>query len=310
LCGSKNIKKRYNIDRYIFLKCKKCGVVFLDHDFSGNDIFNIYNDGKYLSSNYKYNYAKENNDANLNYFSNIEQKIKQAKDKYIEIMDLISYQDSVGAKKNFLDIGSAAGIFLSEVKLHNFNAYGIEISKEGAIFSREKFGVNVIAKDVLDLDDAYNDYFDFVSMFHVLEHLPDPKSHLKKIFHIMKKDAFLIVEVPNIKSVDSLFFKYLIRILQPPHHLFAFDYNNIEWLLKETGFEIIEKRVYFSNVVGMILKKILLLIGQKNISIPRYNLSTNRKNVLGYKKNNFKIFIKRILNKIFPGSVMIIICRK
>lgn len=309
VCGSIKTSIKYHIDNYYFLKCKKCGLVFLSQNFSKDDIFNTYNIEKYLSQNYKYNLSKENDSNNSSYFSNLENKVKFAENKYKEVIEMIGHNNSVG--KKFLDIGCAAGFFLSIIKKYGYDPYGVEISAEGSLFAKNFFDINIIAKDLLELSDSYNNYFDFISMFHVLEHLPDPNIYLKKVNQIMKPGGFLIVEVPNIKSIDSLFFKYLIRIIQPPHHLYAFNYRNLEYILKKNGFEVVAKNIYFSNVIGNFLKKTLGMLGVYGKIKTNNNTNIISKNELNYeKKINLISFSKFILKIIFPGMVMIVVCKK
>jgi 2-polyprenyl-3-methyl-5-hydroxy-6-metoxy-1,4-benzoquinol methylase len=235
----------------------------------------------------------------------VNQKKLQAESKCEYIMNMINAK-YISSNDRFLDIGCAAGFFLSATQKRGFKSYGIEISKEGSNFAKEKFGINILADDLLNLSREYEEYFDFISMFHVLEHLNDPNMYLKKIYRILKPGGHLIIEVPNIKSIDRFFSINLIRTLQPPQHLYVFDYNNLSKILKENGFIIVIKEVYFSNVIGELLKKTLYFFKKNKLFI-----SDKEDKQSCVKKNHYHInIIRNMARLVFPGMNMLFIVRK
>lgn len=311
VCGTNKNKIKYKIDDYIFLKCKKCGLVFLDQEFTKENISDIYNKGNYLSEYKKYlKYENNTENLNQNYFDDAEHSIKKAEIKYTEMMEFIN-QNEMPLNKKFLDVGCAAGYLLNAAQNNGWEGYGMEICEEGCEFAKNKFNINIIARDLLDVPNQYSNYFDFISLIHVLEHLNDPNINLQKLREILKKDGYLFIEVPNIKSVDSLFFKYLIRTLQPPHHLFAYNYNNLQTLLENNGFKVVSKKVFFSNAIGSTIKNLIPFIktNDKDKNISSTPKITNN-NADKSKKKNTKIKLVNAVKSLFPGTIMIVVCKK
>ena len=77
-------------------------------------------------------------------------------------------------------------------------------------------------------------------MFHVLEHLPDPKSVIKELLNKLKDDGKLIIEVPN--EDDALLSLYACKKFADfTHwscHLYSFNRKTLKKLLEDTGIEI------------------------------------------------------------------------
>lgn len=302
VCGSSNIKQKYRIEDLIYYKCHNCSLVFLKNKFDKKELEEIYNKEEYFRDSYK----KQSTD-DFDYFSNKEEKVLLANNK---INELVAF-DSIdfGINKNILDIGCAAGFFLKAAKQRGLKVFGVEISKESASFAKKEFDIDIIAKDILELGEEYNNFFDIISMFHVLEHLPDINEQMQKIYKLLKPGGVLIIEVPNIKSVDNLLYKNLIRTLQPPHHLYAFSPESLKELSIANNFKVIEQKVYFSSTIGSIILKFISFFGLKKSNIAASNKSNINNNKTSV-NTNFLSTIKNLVKKVFPGSNMLIICKK
>ncbi|RKY83677.1 class I SAM-dependent methyltransferase, partial [candidate division KSB1 bacterium] len=67
-------------------------------------------------------------------------------------------------------------------------------------------GIDVFVGDLIDTKyQSY--YFDLVMMWHVLEHIENPVLYLKEISRILKENGKLIIEVPNLDSLNFRIFK-------------------------------------------------------------------------------------------------------
>ena len=145
-----------------------------------------------------------------------------------------------------LDVGCGQGGFLNTMLKDGWEIYGVELSKDACDFARETYGLNEINNcDLLSLDFPDN-FFDVITLWHVLEHLGNPKDTLKMIYKILKEDGLLIVESPNFCSIQSRFFKDKWFSLDLPRHLYQFSPKILKKYLNETNFKII-KRDYIVN---------------------------------------------------------------
>jgi SAM-dependent methyltransferase len=90
------------------------------------------------------------------------------------------------------------------------------------------------------LQNAYlkADSLDVVRMYHVLEHVYDPKSEIKSTYNILKKHGQLFIGVPNFDSIYRKIFGRYFFALQLPTHISHFNKYTIRKLLEDEGFTV------------------------------------------------------------------------
>ena len=110
-------------------------------------------------------------------------------------------------KGRLLDIGCATGHFPHYVREHSqWEAEGVEPNAEAASFAKEQFGLQVHVGYLSNLD-LPSHSFDAVTMWDVLEHVPDPHDLLQQIKLILKPDGILLIRVPVLDSLDARLFR-------------------------------------------------------------------------------------------------------
>jgi hypothetical protein len=75
-------------------------------------------------------------------------------------------------------------------------------------------------------------------MFHVLEHLADPRAGLSYAAGLLKPEGGLLIQVPNIASVQARIFGRRWYGLDVPRHVINFSPQALKLLLEEAGFRI------------------------------------------------------------------------
>ena len=106
---------------------------------------------------------------------------------------------------NVLDIGCGCGAISCRIRSQYTNAktYGIEISKQAAKIAA--CGMEVLCGDVEELEFPWPDeFFDYVIMGDVLEHLREPAEVLVRLKRHIKKDGYIIVSMPNMKHFSVM----------------------------------------------------------------------------------------------------------
>ena len=137
-----------------------------------------------------------------------------------------------------LDVGCATGIFLAEMRQHGeWELHGVETNQEAAAYARTRFGLDIF---IGELEEASypNCYFDVITLWDVLEHLPDPRSALLEMRRIIRPDGVLLLQTPDGKSLESKLFGRLWIGLDIPRHLYVFTKESLAALLERTGFQI------------------------------------------------------------------------
>ncbi|MEO6871051.1 MAG: methyltransferase domain-containing protein [Chthoniobacterales bacterium] len=94
-----------------------------------------------------------------------------------------------------LDVGTGDGRFLQTCAELGYQVPGTEVSQAGADYARRR-GLDVWMGQIVDLE-LPRDHFDVVTIWHVLEHVPDPRAVLQKVHSLLKTRGILFVAVPN-----------------------------------------------------------------------------------------------------------------
>lgn len=132
-----------------------------------------------------------------------------------------------------LDIGAGTGDFLLRAKAKAWKTSGVEPSDEARKLALKK-GV-ALEKKTSNLPDGR---FDVITMWHVLEHVPDLEKQFRELQRLLKPDGLLIIAVPNFKSYDAYKYKDHWAAFDVPRHLWHFSSNSIERISREFNFEV------------------------------------------------------------------------
>jgi len=139
---------------------------------------------------------------------------------------------------SILDVGCGNATFLSLLKVQGFKVAGVDTSGAAADIAARAYGVNVHVGRVEDLDLPEGTY-DVVTMFHVIEHLREPRSSLSMVRRLLKREGRLIVQVPNTGGLQRRIFGAGWYGLDVPRHVINYSVTGLCRLLGECGFEVV-----------------------------------------------------------------------
>lgn len=140
-------------------------------------------------------------------------------------------------KGKLLDVGCGNGQFLATMRDLGWEIQGIEPDVQAARFARDHFGVQVIAS-TLEKATIPNEFFDAITISHVIEHVSDPIKFLGKCHRILKPTGKLVVVTPNIESMAHRIFKESWRGLEPPRHFYLFSLSTLRLCAERAGFQV------------------------------------------------------------------------
>ena len=103
------------------------------------------------------------------------------------------------ASGKLLDVGAGGGEFTYVSSQLGFDSTGIEPNIGYSNYAKDHYQANVKTGQLADVDGK----FDVITMFHVMEHIPDPIKTFKKLYDLLNEDGFLFIEVPNIESFSQ-----------------------------------------------------------------------------------------------------------
>ena len=176
----------------------------------------------------------ENYYESENYISHTDSK-KTVLDKVYQKVKNVALQQKLKLinsfdtpEKNVLDVGAGTGDFLKHCSNNNWDVLGVEPSLKARDIAHKK---GIYLKD--NLYKIENTSFDVITLWHVLEHVKDLKTYIKKLKALLKEDGCLVIAVPNYKSYDAKLYKEHWAAFDVPRHLWHFSQKAIQKLFTE-----------------------------------------------------------------------------
>ncbi|MFK7813215.1 MAG: class I SAM-dependent methyltransferase [Maribacter sp.] len=163
-------------------------------------------------------------------------------------------------KKTLLDIGAGTGDFLKAANSKGWNAEGVEPNHQARVKALEK-GISLIDR----IEAIPSKKYDVITLWHVLEHLPDLENQILKLVWHMEEEGTLIIAVPNFNSYDAKHYKEFWAAYDVPRHLWHFSKTAIEKLFSKHGLELVKVNpmVFDSFYVSLLSEK--YKTGRQNI---------------------------------------------
>jgi 2-polyprenyl-3-methyl-5-hydroxy-6-metoxy-1,4-benzoquinol methylase len=140
-----------------------------------------------------------------------------------------------GNGTHLLDIGCGEGFFLLNASKAGYTTKGVELSQDAAAYARKEFSLDVEGKSFEEMQLPEN-YFDVVTMWQVLEHLPYPLATIKEVHRILKPGGLLATSTPDIESIPAKIFRrkwWNLRRL----HINQFTAKTLTDMLNHAGFK-------------------------------------------------------------------------
>lgn len=120
--------------------------------------------------------------------------------------------------KSILDIGAGTGDFLSFIQSESRSVIGIEPNSKARELAQNK---GIFLEE--DIKNVKGKLFDVITMWHVLEHVPNLEETILDVEALLKPNGLLIVAVPNFYSFDAAYYKSFWAAFDPPRHLWHFS---------------------------------------------------------------------------------------
>ncbi len=132
-----------------------------------------------------------------------------------------SYVSKTSEEKNILDIGCGTGDFLQTAQKNDWIVSGIEPNDDARTIANQKTNNSVF--NIEHLLEFKNHSFDIITLWHVLEHLPNLEEHVHLLKKLLKPEGRIIIAVPNYKSYDAKKYKEFWAAYDVPRHLWHFN---------------------------------------------------------------------------------------
>lgn len=138
--------------------------------------------------------------------------------------------------KRVLDFGAGTGEFVAAASSHGWTARGTEPNDQARNNARSK-GLDVHA----DLEEVHDSY-DVITLWHVLEHTPDPEATLRDLEKILNTEGAVVIALPNYQSLDAEIYQSVWAAYDVPRHLYHFDRSAIVSLMRSLGYSLVDEK--------------------------------------------------------------------
>ena len=218
-----------NNEKEYYLECK-------DYTVSG-ELFKLYKDEKYdmlitvpkpsedvLGRYYASDDYISHTDSKRTFFEKLYHIVKSySLRKKVYLITELNNQPGT-----LLDIGAGTGDFLIQAKKQKWNIVGVEPNDQAKEQAKKK---GILLETTTSNLPSNN--FDVITMWHVLEHVPDLSEQIKELKRLLKPNGHLVIAVPNFKSYDAQYYNSHWAAYDVPRHLWHFSRKAIEGLFQE-----------------------------------------------------------------------------
>ncbi|AOW22086.1 methyltransferase [Urechidicola croceus] len=187
--------------------------------------------GKYYESE---NYISHT-DSKKSLFDRVYQFVKSYTiSKKVKLINSL-VEDSNKSKK-LLDIGCGTGDFLVASKNNGWEVYGVEPSEKAKKIAEVKLSSNISSK----ISELTIEKYDVITMWHVLEHVPNLIEYISQLKQLLKPNGTLIVAVPNYKCYDANYYGKFWAAFDVPRHLWHFSKKSIQDLFEKENMKVVK----------------------------------------------------------------------
>ena len=209
---------------FTLVKCSNCGLIYQNPRPTRDEITSYYPD------EYEPFFQDKKNGWLLRRI------LHYGVDKRSRIVNSLKKREQGG---KLLDVGCSTGLFLSTIREgSSWEVWGVEPSEFAANIARDHYHLNVFTGDLFQANYPEN-FFHVVTLWDVLEHLPDPSSSLTEISRITTPHGYLVLRIPNADSLDAKLFGASWAGLDLPRHNYVYSTRTLRKLLEKSGFQII-----------------------------------------------------------------------
>ena len=138
-------------------------------------------------------------------------------------------------KGKILDIGAGTGDFLICAKANGWQITGMEPSEKA-----QKIAISKGVSFEKDMQSIKKQQFDVITMWHVLEHIPNIEQQIQELKRLLKPNGTIVVAVPNFKSYDAKYYGEFWAAYDAPRHLWHFSKIAIEKLFAKEDMKLVK----------------------------------------------------------------------
>ncbi len=227
-CGERDFSLLLRKDGYDMRRCGHCGLIWVGNPPTDDERSKMY------SFDTGYHASLVDDAASVAF---------HAREARLNLRVLRSFASG----GRLLDIGCSTGLFLRAARAIGWTGQGLEYSPDSSRIAREQHQLDVKTGE-LQVGTYPSESFDVVTMWDVIEHVPDPYETLVQIRRILAADGQVVLKTPN---ADGLYPRLSLRLAErlgfwghaePPGHLYQFSVASLSRVAERAGFRVVGVR--------------------------------------------------------------------
>ena len=226
VCHSNNINHIITAEDYLVTRerfqidnCQNCGLRFTNPRPDDDQLAGYYDSEEYIS----------HSDEGLSLVSTL-YKIART----FTLRRKRQLIERLSQNKHLLDIGCGTGHFLDYCQQHDWQISGVEPNELARKQAEAK--TNILIQD--DISEITDTTFEVITLWHVLEHLPNLEQTMNQLKSLLAPGGVLIIAVPNFEAYEASVFNEYWAAYDVPRHLYHFNRNAVEHLANNHGLKI------------------------------------------------------------------------
>jgi 2-polyprenyl-3-methyl-5-hydroxy-6-metoxy-1,4-benzoquinol methylase len=221
-CNQNSFTKQHIVKQWQIVQCTNCNFVYTNPRLTNEAIKNLYELNYFNNSQYGYTNYNDNPHLKQNNFA-----------KWI--LESLPYMPS-NIKPKALDIGCAAGFAFPVFEKNKIIVDGVELDSNYVQQLRSK-GYTIYDKPLLQ--NKFDEQYDIVTLFDVVEHLINLDEHFKFLNKLITPSGIMVVVTPDYASTQRKVFGKRWFQFKPMEHINYFTIDSLTTIAKRNGFELL-----------------------------------------------------------------------
>ncbi|MBN1287552.1 MAG: class I SAM-dependent methyltransferase [Anaerolineae bacterium] len=210
------------------VQCRGCGLVYLSPRPPDAELYALYGE----------TYFKSGDSRTVGYtdYARDEPNIRKTAQRRLK------HLERYVKPGRMLDVGCSMGFFMAEAAARGWQVQGLDVSAFAVERTRARFGFDARHGSFLELDYPAGAY-DLVTIWDVIEHVPDPAAHVQKAAELLRAGGVLVLATPNVDSLPARFTgKNWVGYKLSEEHVYYFSRRTLARMLEKAGFEMLNSR--------------------------------------------------------------------
>lgn len=151
----------------------------------------------------------------------------------------------------WLDVGCSAGFVVAAASQAGFDAFGVEIEQGAVQYANTELKLENVVAGVLEEQHYPDAFFDVVSLYDVIEHVPDLNKVIQELKRILAPGGVIEIRTPDLghwltpKDLSSW------KEVKPSEHLYYFDASTLSRAFSKHGLKVASRRLMFKPALDV-----------------------------------------------------------